>query len=362
MKAYASIENIQLAMKLTNVSKKSTLPILGQVKITASHDKIEIVGTDFVVTTRITVPALVEEDGTALMDFSKIKKVIDSGKKKDHVLFTEDSVKAGRASANIHNRFEIEDFPEIQKIGEETCGVCFPSIPEFARQLGNAIKTTSNDESRRILTTVNISHENGAARLVATDSYRLYVGNSIGMFRGEGVMNISKSVAEIIMKAEKSLREVEISHHYDHDRTILKLDDKMKCEIISRSVDGNYPNWKQLFADSYDYSCDIERKTLDDGVKFIKKMAKSTTPVMLDFSNCRISCNEEGSGTYSYDVEAGSTEDPHDRYVNVAYLAEALASSKEKTITMRTLDSPYKPMVFENPEGDMMLVMPVRVA
>lgn len=362
MKAYASIESIQLAMKLTNISKKSTLPILGQIKITARHDEIEIIGTDLHVTTRITIPALVEEDGVTLMDFSKIKKVVESGKKNDHVLFTESSVKAGKASANIHRSFNIDDFPGIPRIGEETCGVTFRSIPEFARQMRNALKTSSTDESKKILCAVNISHENGAARLVATDSYRLYVGNYIGMFRGDGSINLSRSVAEIIMKAEKSLHEVEISRHDDHDRTVLSLDGKMKCEIISRSIEGNYPNWKQLVADNYDYSCDIERKTLDDGVKFIKKMAKSSTPVMLDFVNCRVVCEEEDAGTYSYDVAADSTEDPHGRYLNVAYLAEAIATSKENVITMKTLDSPHKPMVFENPEGDMMLVMPVRVA
>lgn len=368
MKAYASLENVQLAMKMTRTAKKSTLPILHGVKITASYDKLEFVGTDLDTYTKVTVPALVEEDGETLLDFQTVKKVVDSAKKNDHVLFTEDSVKAGKAGANIR-AMSLEDFPGIPRLGGEIASAMFHNIPVFVKQLGNALRTTSDDMSRKILTTISVSYDDGAARLVATDSYRLYVGSRQGMFRGDGNLEMAKDAAEIIMKAEKHLEEITYSRHdsdgaYEsrYDRSFMKLGNKVTCEIVSRTIEGNYPNWKQLVADDYAYSCDIERKTLEDGAKFIKKMAKTGAPAMLDLANGKIRCKEQDSGDYSYDIEAGKTDDPHDRYLSVFYLIEALATSKEKTITMKTLDSPYKPMVFENPEGDMMLVMPVRVA
>lgn len=361
MKAYASIENIQLAMKMTRTTKKSTLPVLHGVKITAHDDKLEFVGTDLDTYTKVTVPALIEEEGETLLDFQTVKKVVESAKKNDHVLFTEDSVKAGKAGANIR-AMSLEDFPGIPHLDLANVEVRFPGSALFKKQLGNALRTTSDDMSRRILTTIGIDNDNDAARLVATDSYRLYVSSYVGRHYGEGKIEISKDVAEIIMNAEKHLDEITISRHGEWDLASVKLLGNVTCEIISRTIEGNYPNWKQLVADNYDYSCDIERKTLEDGAKFIKKMVKTSAPAMLDLANGKIRCREQDSGDYSYDIEAGKTNDPHDRYLSVFYLIEALATSKEKTITMKTLDSPYKPMVFENPEGDMMLVMPVRVA
>lgn len=368
MKAYASLDSIQLAMKLTHISKKSCLPVLHGVKITARHDKIEFTGTDLETYTKVTVPVLVEEDGETVLDFQTVKKVVEAAKKNDRVMFTENSVKAGKAGAIIL-AFDVDDFPGLPRLGDEKSSAMFPNVPVFAKQLGNALKTTISDESRKILTTISVSPDTGAARLVATDSYRLYVGSRQGMFRGEGSLEIPKITAEIIMKVEKSLEEIEVSRHESatspdelYDRALMKLDGKVTCEIISRTFEGRYPNWKNLVAKDYDYSCDIERKVLDDGARFIKKMARPGAPVMLDLANGKITCREQDRGEYSYDIAAGSTEDPHDRCLNVAYLIEALATSKEKTVTLKTLDSPHKPMVFENPEGDMILVMPVRAA
>lgn len=366
MKAYASLDNIQLAMKLTHISKKSCLTVLHGVKITARHDEIEFTGTDLETYTKVTVPALVEEDGETVLDFQTVKKVVEAAKKNDRVMFAENSVKVGKAGASIL-AFDVDDFPGIPRLGGEVSAAMFPNVPVFAKQLGNALKTTISDESRKILTTISVSPDTGAARLVATDSYRLYVGSRLGMFRGEGSLEIPKTTAEIIMKAEKSLEEIEISRHdswFDsrYDRAFMKLEGKVTCEVISRTFEGNYPNWKNLVAKDYDYSCDIERKTLDDGARFIKKMARSGAAVMLDLANGKVTCREQDRGEYSYDIAVGSTEDPHDRCLNVAYLIEALATSKEKTVTLKTLDSPHKPMVFENPEGDMILVMPVRAA
>jgi DNA polymerase-3 subunit beta len=365
MKATLYNDKVMLAAKLANVPRKSTLPLLQCVKVEAAGNNLILTGTDLDTTTRITIPALVEEEGAVLLPFDRVRKIVESAKKNDLAVFAGDSLKIGRAGAKLPT-FDLEDYPQIYDIPDEIAGVTFPNIPEAMRQLGNASKALSNDQSRKILTTVSIDGENRVARFVATDSYRMYVGSPIGMFRGDAKIELSRDAVEIVLKAGKSLKGLEISRHVTYktdtlDLVTMQLEDGMVCEIFSRSVEGSYPNWRQIMFDNPACSCTFDRSQLSDGAKFLKKMRSGNQPMIIDGTAKRIELREYDN-SFSYDVEAWDCDDESERAFSVEYVIDALATSKEKTIRVLSLASNLRPSIFENPEGDKMLIMPVRVA
>lgn len=359
MKASASIHNIQLAVKLTNAPKNRFLPLLDHVKVEAAGDRLTITGTDLELTTKITMPALVDEDGATLLPFANVKKVIEAAGKDSYATFTESSVKAGKAGANLAP-LDAREFPKDPSLGDKLGEASFRSTPEFLRQLGNAVKTASADPSYPVLNTVRIHDEGGGkCRLVATDSYRLYVSAVFAGMFGDCGVGLSRWAVELVLKAGKSLDSLRVSHYATHDVALMQLGD-MTCEVTCKAIEGRYPLWQQLVPESHDYACEVSRKELEDGAKFIKKMTKADAPVKLDLPAGSVSTTA-ADGRYSYDVTASHTEDPFPRHVKACYLIDALATSKEQSVTVKTLNKAYGMVAFVNPEGDMTLISPIKV-
>lgn len=361
MKATISNEKAMLAAKLANVPRSSALPLLTGLKVEAVGDKLILTGTDLEVTTKITIPALVEEEGATVLPFDRLKKVIESGKKSDIATFCDDSAKVGKAGASLRP-FNLEDYPECPKMGDEESSVTFTHVPELVRQMGNALKFASNDMTRKILSTISIDGKDGKASLVSTNSYSLYVGSPVGTFHGEKSIEMPREVAEIVLKAGKSLAGLKVSRHDLYDLAVMEIDGGITCEVISRVYEARYPNWRQLTIEKPECSCTFDRSELADGAKFIKKMTKADQAVTIRSREKKISGFQQDSGTFSYDVATTECDDDEVRSFNVTYLLDALATSKEKTIRMLSHVSNLKPSVFENPEGDKILIMPVRVA
>lgn len=359
MKATIGNETAMLAAKLANVPRSSALPLLTGLKVEAAGDKMILTGTDLEITTKITIPALVEDEGATVLPFDRLKKVIESGKKSDIATFCDDSVKIGKASAKLLP-FKTEDFPQDPVLGDEESSAVFENVPELMRQMGNALKFASNDMTRKILSTISIDRD--GARLVSTNAYSLYVGSPVGTFHGEKSIEMPREVAEIVLKAGKSLSGLKVSRHDLYDLAVMEIDGGITCEVISRVFEARYPNWRQLTIENPECSCTFDRSELADGAKFIKKMTKADQAVMIRSSERKISGFQHDSGTFSYDVTTTECNDDEVRCFNVTYLLDALATSKEKTIRMLSHESNLKPSVFENPEGDKILIMPVRAA
>lgn len=363
MKATISNEKAMLAAKLANVPRNSALPLLTGLKVEAAGDKMILTGTDLEITTKITIPALVEDEGATVLPFDRLKKVIESGKKSDIATFCDDSVKIGKASAKLLP-FKTEDFPQDPVLGDEESSAVFENVPELMRQMGNALKFASNDMTRKILSTISIDRD--GARLVSTNSYSMYVGSPVGMFYGEKSIEMPREVAEIVLKAGKSLASLKVSRHdcgsVRYDLAVMEIDGGITCEVISRVYEARFPNWRQLTIENPECSCTFDRSELADGAKFIKKMTRADQAVTIRSREKKISGFQQDSGTFSYDVATTECDDDEVRSFNVTYLLDALATSKEKTIRMLSHVSNLKPSVFENPEGDKILIMPVRVA
>ena len=164
----------------TVASRTGALPVLQDLRITASADGLELVGSDLEITNRVQVPAEVEETGVAVVPklLGEIVRKLEPGPVTVTVTGDEAVITAGRFSTSLRLK-PAEDYPRLASSDGQ--GVRRRRGGVRARRCARSCAAASKDDLRPILTGVLLTAHAGGLRLVATDSYRLAVRDLKGV-------------------------------------------------------------------------------------------------------------------------------------------------------------------------------------
>src|SRR5215470_20093192 len=136
----------------TVASRTGALPVLQDLRITASGDGLELIGSDLEITNRVQVPAEVEENGVAVVPklLGEIVRKLEPGPVTIAVTGDEAIITAGRFSTSLRLK-PAEDYPRLAS--NEGQGVRVES-GAFAAALRQVVRAASKDDLRPILTGV----------------------------------------------------------------------------------------------------------------------------------------------------------------------------------------------------------------
>ncbi len=246
------------------VSSKSTLPVLSNILVETKTNQLKLAATDLEVGVRCLIKAEIVKEGSltvpaktfsdfvkTLSDSQEIKIVTEEG--------TRMEVKSGKTRCVLLG-LPKEDFPVLPEFPEEN------SVVMEAKVLLEMIRKTSfaasTDETRYILNGVYFMLDKGVARMVATDGRRL-------AFMSRPVQDKKTNVAVII--PSKAIREVErllITEGLGADTVKVSITDNQvafkvgETVIISRLIDGHFPNYDQVIPKSADIRVQLASKDL----------------------------------------------------------------------------------------------------
>ena len=128
--------------------------------------------------------------------------------------------------------------------------------------------------------------------MVATDSYRLSVKQT----------PLQSSVAasvEVIVPARTLLELSRIAASTADDSiSILPTDNQVLFEVngismVSRLIDGQFPNYRQLIPESFDHEVSVDHDELLDAVRRVSLLAQKNTPLRLRFADNTLSVSAE---------------------------------------------------------------------
>jgi DNA polymerase III sliding clamp (beta) subunit (PCNA family) len=247
------------------ISKRVTLPVLGMVKIERTADGwIALTGTDLdsFVTVRMEQPA----EGnplTVLVPLEELQTSTKSCGKNEsiqiHQLAADKvAIKTPVGASWAETRCDsvpVDEFPALPKFNGELV-----PIPDAVRlSLHEAMECASEDETRRILNGAFIDvNKKGCHCVVGTDGRHLYSSNSFSLPMKESVIVPShrflefkdfNSDGEWRLKTGKSEEDKNIQH--------LQLSSR-RWRFITRQIEGNYPNWRQVVPKSDETQSTIE--------------------------------------------------------------------------------------------------------
>jgi DNA polymerase-3 subunit beta len=231
------------------VGSRTTLPILSNVLIRAEGGKMEFTATDLDVTVSCSVEAAIKKGGTTTIPVKKLFGITRELSSSEIDLEVDDknicSVRSGPSFYKIHG-LSAEEFPPINKFKDDK-KVTIPQekLKAMMKKTSFAIST---DEARYVLNGIFISLKDHKMTIVATDGRRLALTD-------EEVDISEKSQGEFIIPA-KAVNELnrllqdkgEVTIKYADNQVEFSLtDDKgFSVVIVSKLIEGNYPNYRQV--------------------------------------------------------------------------------------------------------------------
>ncbi len=231
------------------VSSRTTLPILSNTLLRGEDKKLELTATDLDVTVSSVVEAQVSKPGATTVPVKKLFGIVrELGGAEIEIEVDEKNACQIKAGASFYrlNGLSAEEFPPVQSFSEKR-KIVLPQekIKGMLRKTSFAVST---DETRYVLNGIYMSLKDHKITMVATDGRRLALTD-------EEVDVNPDSEAEFIVptKAINELNrllqpkgDVEIKFTENQALFDLKSGDASSVVVITKLVEGNYPNYKQV--------------------------------------------------------------------------------------------------------------------
>jgi DNA polymerase-3 subunit beta len=364
-----SVSQASLATALTIVMKglgnNTTLPVLNGIYIKAEDGVLTFETTDLTIWVKHRVPALVEEPGAVVMSAKLLNNIVKT--LPDVPVTFEDSgstvvLTCERSRFNL-NTLSAADFPDFPDIAIEN-SVELP-IDVLGEMVDRVYRVTSKESSRPILGGVLLTVEENLVRLVATDSYRLAVCDTsveTSSLEGEFKMIIPGTAFHNVLSIPSDDSMITIGA--TPSQVVFTTGDTM---YVSRRIEGNFPNYKQLLPESCNTSAVIDLDEFKAALGRVSTMATSSPNVRFDIEAdvdlMTLSAASQDSGDGRVELAVEVTGENVVIALNYKYVNDCLnALSSEKEVTLELRDT-MQPAIFKSYSkiNYLYLLMPVRL-
>ena len=328
-------EGIQTVGKA--VATRSSLPILTHIRIAAKDGKVSLMATDLEMWMEHTLPGVgITEDGAATAPARNFTELLAAMPDADVSVTVEDEtntlhLRCLKANYKLLG-LSADEFPLLPQVKEDSRFVVDrETLKDAVKQ---TIFATSTDETRAILTGVLVVFQGDSLRLVATDTHRLAV-RDCSVKEGTGSASAivpSRAMNELLRIVGNEEGEVVVT--LSGNQIQFQVDDASgsKTTLISRLIDGQFPNYERVIPAQATKTLTVERIPLAAAVKRASIVARdSASRVVLrtteDGDKLTITAESGSVGNAYEEVEVARTGDdtaPVEIAFNAKYLADVL--------------------------------------
>ena len=369
MKLQLLQENLKTGLFVVShvAGKNSNLPILNNILIEASENNIKLVSTNLEIGINYILRGKVLESGSFTVDakiFSDYVNVLPN-KKIDIILEDEKLLITTEGYQTKINGQSAEEYPLIPSV-EKNNGFSVDLL-KFKEALTQVVFAVSTSDTRLELTGVLLNLTSDNLTLVATDSYRLTEKKLKINKIGEGDASVivpAKTMQEVLRVIGGSKSSVSDLEVYINDNQILFTYDSI--EIISRIIEGQYPDYKQIIPTISKTEVKISTTSLVRAIKAASLFTKTgVNDINLDFpvnKDLAIVSSVSGQiGENITEVEAKTTGDDNGVVVNYRYIIDGLNNTNSDSVNLLVVDG-NTPLVLK-PEGVddyLYIIMPIK--
>ena len=240
-------------------STRVALPILSNILIRAENNKLILTATNLELATVNFLNAKVQKTGTITVPAKLIAEFVSNlPRGLDVEMVVRDrklTVKAGQYRS-VMNGLAADDFPELPQIDEKKAVRFRVGVESFRSAVSEVVVASSNDTTRPALTGVYFNTYEGALYLAATDGYRLAERKFIEKVVSEVFTIVpTSSLQEVLRSITDEVEEIEIL--FDDSQVRFRLGE---IEITSKTIDGNFPDYRQLIPKKTDIGVELDRE------------------------------------------------------------------------------------------------------
>jgi len=362
MKLTVTQENLSRALSTVarTASSRGSLPILSNVLLRTSNNQLYIAATNLDLAISETIGAKVAREGSITVPARLMQDYVSSlpnGTLTLEVVDNKLQMSTEHHNSSI-NGTPADDFPVMPVIedGEEL------TIPgaAFKQCLSQVLFAASNDEARPVLTGLFMHSKDGQLFAAATDSYRLAEKRICPADKELKLILPASSLNEVLRVMTNDGDDVTIV--YDDQQAQLSLG---SIEVVTRLIEGVYPDYRKLLPSSYETTATTSRKDLQEITKvsslFAREAAGGVTVAMESDEkqvSIRSIASQVGENTAVADADVSG-----DAVItmNSRYILDGLSAFDGSKIAIN-VNGKLDPCVFTDPENDdyLHVVMPVK--
>ena len=369
MKLSVMQENLARGLSVVSraVSSRSALPVLANVLLRTEDAGLKLTATNLEIGITSWVPGKIEAEGSLTVPARLLTDVISglpAGERVD--LEVENGttlhIRAGKTQARLRG-IDAEEFPVIPSAGERPTTRVSQKVLRHA--LAEVAFAAASDEARPILTGVLTRFQGDRLTLAAADNYRIAVKTLPILVPVEDTSIVvpAKSYNELMRVLTETDDTVDIMLAPAKSQVIFHIEG---TELVSRLIDGQFPNYQQVLPASFAPRALVDREDLLKAVRLSALIASSAANVV------KLKVGDEGSSgiTIAAAADVGDAEGEVEAQVegdgvtiafNARYLVEALQNVEGDRLALE-MSGPLSPGVLK-PLDDpdyVHVIMPVR--
>ncbi|WP_413359099.1 DNA polymerase III subunit beta [Prochlorococcus sp. MIT 1201] len=386
MKLVCSQAELNTALQLVSraVASRPTHPVLANVLLTADAgtDRLSLTGFDLSLGIQTVLTASVESSGAITLPARLLGEIVSRLSSDSPITLATDEageqVELKSSSGSYQMRgMSADDFPELPLV--ESGKAVKVNAMALLKALRGTLFASSSDEAKQLLTGVHLHFDGKAMEAAATDGHRLAVLSLADALAVE--TTVSSEMDDegenfSVTLPSRSLREVErliagwrgddqVSLFCEKGQVVFLAADQV---VTSRTLDGTYPNYRQLIPDGFARSFDVDRRAfiaaleriavLADQHNNVVKVSGDNTSELLE-----ISADAQDVGSGSESLSAEFTGDAVQIAFNVRYVLDGLKVMDSDRIVLRC-NAPTTPAIISPKDDDIgftYLVMPVQI-
>jgi DNA polymerase-3 subunit beta len=349
------------------VSSRTTLPILSNVLVRAEGNRLEFTATDLDVTVTCGVEATVVKPGSTTIPVKKLFSIARELSVGDIELEVDEknvtAVRSGSSFYKIHG-LAAEEFPPINQFKDDKKVTV--AQDKFKGMLKKTSFAISTDEARYVLNGIFISLKEHKMTIVATDGRRLALTD-------EEVDISEKSQGEFIIPAKavnelnrllQDKGEVVIKYAENQAEFTLKDEKGFSVVIITKLIEGNYPNYRQVIPAEAKERISLPREEFLHALKRAEIMtSEKANSVKLTFgkNNLAITANSPEVGEARESMAVNYKGKEMSIAFNPKYMIDPLNALANDEVFIELIDE-LSPGVLKINGPFLYVVMPMRLS
>ncbi|MFO7629845.1 MAG: DNA polymerase III subunit beta [Prochlorococcaceae cyanobacterium] len=383
MKLVCSQAELSASLQLVSraVAGRPTHPVLANVLLTADAGtgRLSLTGFDLSLGIQTSLPAAVETSGAITLPSRLFGEIVSRLSADSPITLScpegDEQVELTSISGSYQMRgMPADDFPDLPLV--QSGAPIRLEAEALIKGLRATLFASSSDEAKQLLTGVHLALEEQGLECAATDGHRLAVLRLEDARSADGEPADGEPFAVTV--PARSLRELErlltarqsaepVSLFCERGQVVFLWADQV---LTSRSLDGTYPNYRQLIPESFNRRIGIDRRGFVAALERVAVLAdqhnnvvKISTDSATGMVHIRADAQDVGSGSEALAAELSGEE--IEIAFNVRYVLEGLKAMASDRVVLQcnapTTPAVLAPVVEGSQPAFTYLVMPVQI-
>jgi len=380
MKLVCSQSELSSSLQLVSraVASRPTHPVLANVLLTADAGtgRLSLTGFDLNLGIQTSFPASVAASGAITLPARLLGEIVSRLAADSPITLAvaegAEQVELTSLSGSYQMRgMPAEDFPDLPLV--QSGQPIRLDADALVKGLRATLFASSADEAKQLLTGVHLRLDGDGLECAATDGHRLAVlrldhggpgDDSDGAGEPFAVTVPARSLRELERLLSGRQSEEPLALFCDRGQVVFLWADQV---LTSRSLDGTYPNYRQLIPESFTRRIQVDRRSLMAALERVAVLAdqhnnvvKLSTEAAADQLLIQADAQDVGSGSEA--LAASVDGEPIQIAFNVRYLLDGLKAMAVDQVVLHC-NAPTTPAVVRAAEDGAFtyLVMPVQI-